>query len=373
MKQSKPTRERLYEQWRILNFQNWPSEIVKKLGEPPSGASCIGSEYSESYPKNRLWPLIKWAFISYITDIYSTVAGRHFKGKICFLDATAGPGISEIVVGDKSHYFFTSPLIPLLTPTMGITRVITQPKRKQPRPFYKIFLYDLDTDVVRYLKGAVREVANKLTSMGFAPCTGGTSWESCIVVSKEDANRVVREMLDNKSDNEKECLHWLVVLDPCGMEIDWSTIVKVVTSGKADLIFNYMHAAIRRQIPDACSKRNHRADKFFPERWRDVVCNSGDRVGEKAYEFYKGELTRLDQSKEVIDVIIRGDERGMWQYRLLYVTKKSKEGERSFIEGVRRAKELIEGLNYNALASLVKSYLGIVVPLDIHTNSGLLG
>jgi len=126
------------------------------------------------------WTAIKLAIIAYYQDVYTIIAREHF-GKICYVDAFAGPGLVKIKEYDKLLY--GSPILAILVP-------------RQNKKFDKLFFIELDSNKARILRGIV----DYLTQNGF--------------INKNQVSIICQDMNSiNYNSLLKECDHSLVFLE----------------------------------------------------------------------------------------------------------------------------------------------------------------
>jgi three-Cys-motif partner protein len=264
------------------------------------------------FPEAKPYVALKETLVAYYTGTFSNaIKQRRNEGDICYLDATAGAGINIVNVGNKTYPVFGTSLIGMVMPTYGLRKLLNI-SYDRLNPFDWIVAVESNQESALMLEKIARITAGKLGDMGYAVPK--------FKVYKKDFNQAVDTIFKHYS----RCAHWLVVVDPYGAEIKWETVRKVLDTGKADVIFNFMCGALRRQVPHACGRRDHAFDKFLGGReWRSAICGLDGEVGERLYEYFE-RLVR-GRGYEVYPVSVEREE-FEWHYHIMVLLRQREGG-----------------------------------------------
>lgn len=147
-----------------------------------------------------------------------------------------------------------------------------------------------------------------------------------------DCNVLVDQIVTELRHDEDRSLN-LAFLDPEGLELKWTTVAKLASIRRMDLIINYPEGGLNRFLSQAVSSSRETAvDGFFGNReWR-VIYQESEAHGEanihwRLIEFYKKRLQTLGYQEvlrgdEVGDApLIRNVEKNAPLYRLLFASK----------------------------------------------------
>ena len=157
-----------------------------------------------------------------------------------------------------------------------------------------------------------------------------------------DCNVVVDQIVSNLRATENQSLN-LAFLDPAGLELTWSTVAKLASIRRMDIIINYPEGGLNRYMRQANQAAcNTVVDAFFGTReWRAIY----DRRQTSQYRRVHRELLDLYRSKlaDVGYVDIRQSEEPLMRnvvrraplYRLLFASKHEL-GERFWREVTQR-------------------------------------
>ncbi len=148
----------------------------------------------------------------------------------------------------------------------------------------------------------------------------------------DDCNQVVDSIIDQLKPNEHRSLN-LAFLDPEGLEVQWSTVAKLASIRRMDLIINYPQGGLHRNMPIAIEQEGEsKIDIFFGTReWRQIYSewqiSRGAGLHRQLIDIYLGKLKELGY-KEVLsddevgdEPLIRNLKRRAPLYRLLFASK----------------------------------------------------
>jgi three-Cys-motif partner protein len=118
----------------------------------------------------------------------------------------------------------------------------------------------------------------------------------------------------------------LAFLDPEGLELDWETVLKLVSLKRTDIVINFSTGGLKRTAEQALSmsRGEARADKFFgTSDWRDIPRRpDGSMPVHEWIEFYKQRLTDKTGGEYQWGTSISvKNRRGVEMYRLLFASK----------------------------------------------------
>ncbi|RFA94619.1 three-Cys-motif partner protein TcmP [Pyrobaculum aerophilum] len=310
------------------------------------------------YHINGVYPAIKEIMIAVYVGTYTTaIQGmkRNKKdvnrAKPCYLDMTAGTGFIKLTHGDKSFLLFGSATIGLLAPTYFQKELRN---RKKIYPFYKAIFIEYDKSKYMVLKNIIEDVCEKLHELNL-PCP-----EYHLIFG--DANTLAKDVI-NKHD---DCDHWLVVIDPEGMEISWKTLKALLDTRKVDVIFNYMCAAIRRQLRHACQAKHHAFHQFFGNTNWESLCNNNneDYIGEKLHEIYIQSIRELGYYVKTASVF--ANRLFDWHYHLDVIVKKENP---PWLRGFEEYSRFLENLKESGLVNILLSNTLSDYIYPTHTNT----
>ncbi|MEL9990120.1 MAG: hypothetical protein QXP98_02825 [Thermoproteus sp.] len=291
------------------------------------------------YRTNHLYPLLKYALVAVYTGTYATaIKELREKGEVCYLDATAGSGITIIDYNGSEIPVFGTGIIGLIMPTYGLHKLgkVKERDKAKSLKFNKAIFFEIDNKKRNLLKKLHSEVCETLKYHGY------------------DCPEIKYNTDINYFDpDEYNCVHWLIVIDPEGAEINWSTMKKFL-SLKADIIYNYMCAALRRQIDIQCENIGRRFDEYFPSDWRTLCDKRSDdeKIGEELYNFYKSKIVEL--GKNVYDASVFGDVFD-WHYHLMLILRRRGLKKHPWVERFEEYKTYIEILREEGLKKLLGS------------------
>ena len=288
---------------------------------------------------DHLYPLLKYTLVAVYTGTYAIAIKRlRERGNICYLDATAGSGITIINYRKSEIPIFGTGVIGLIMPTYGLHKLkIKKIDKVNSLKFNKAIFFEIDEDKRNLLKKLHSEVCKTLRRSGY------------------DCPEIKYDSDVNHFDPAKyDCAHWLIVIDPEGADIHWSTMQKFL-SLNADIIYNYMCASLRRQVDFQCKNIGGAFDKYFPKGWR-TLCNkrsSVEKIGEELYNFYKSKIVEL--GKDIYDASVFGDMFD-WHYHLMLILRRGGLKKHPWVERFEEYKTYIEMLGEEGLKELLGSY-----------------
>jgi len=147
-----------------------------------------------------------------------------------------------------------------------------------------------------------------------------------------DCNQVVELIVEQLKVNEGRSLN-LAFLDPEGLELQWTTIARLASVRRMDLIINYPQGGLNRFMPVAIEQEGETlVDTFFGSHdWRPIHTEyqKGGQIGLHRHliDLYMGRLRTLGyvevrRDEEVGDEpLIRNARRRAPLYRLLFASK----------------------------------------------------
>ena len=220
-----------------------------------------------------------------------------------YIDLQAGPG--KVEIRKPREIVFGSPLIAL----------------NAPRSFTNYWLVDLDTENINALEHR----------------TAQSERSSKVKIICGDCNIVVDGIVEKikAMDNVYRAGIWsslnLAFLDPEGLELGWSTVEKLASVNRMDLIINFSTSGFTRNVRRALESGNTETiDRFFGTvEWKEVYCSvrheDVSRVRRVMIDFYKGRLADLGYI-HIIDELARDElvvknSKSVQQYTLFVASK----------------------------------------------------
>jgi three-Cys-motif partner protein len=155
-----------------------------------------------------------------------------------------------------------------------------------------------------------------------------------------DANQKVIDIVEDIEQTDKvfikgvgSCLN-LAVLDPEGLELEWTTVEALGKMKTMDLIIHYSQNGLTRNLEKYVSlSEDTIIDRFFGDReWRVVYKNSLSKketvgIHRMLVDYYKSKLVKMgyivinDQQQTVREPLIRNTEKNAPLYRLIFASK----------------------------------------------------
>jgi three-Cys-motif partner protein len=185
------------------------------------------------------WAEQKLDYLARYIDVFETSMKSKWPTRN-YVDLMAGPGKNQIRGTNK--VFLGSPLLALAT----------------KHPFTRYFFVDLDPNNTDALRS---RCAVSIYSQRVRIETG-------------DCNQLVDRIVTELKQNERLSLN-LAFLDPEGFELQWTTVAKLASIKRMDLIINYPEGGLNRYMRIAyASPEQTDVDRFFGERqWRKIYEN----------------------------------------------------------------------------------------------------
>jgi three-Cys-motif partner protein len=216
-----------------------------------------------------------------------------------YIDLFAGPG-KNIVEGTK-QVFLGSPLIALTTcyPFTGYYFVNTDP---------------METEALKQRCSA-------------------SPFSDSINIYNGNANQIVDIIVGRIRQYSPKSLN-LAFLDPFGLELEWTTVAKLGSLQRCDLLIHYSQQGFSRYIRKAFETETEtRIDRFFgTSAWRDIFarwCQAPQKRGlhRELIDFYKERLLSLGYKEDkpplekLNEPLIRNKKRNTPLYRLIFASK----------------------------------------------------
>jgi three-Cys-motif partner protein len=226
-----------------------------------------------------------------------------------YIDLFSGPG--KCVIRGTNEHLLGSPLLSLNT----------------QYPFTDYYFCDLDQQNIDCLKE--RAQVSKVSQNHIHYLAG-------------DANRNVMEVTCDIERIDKvfvkglgSCLN-LALLDPEGLELEWTTVEALGKMKTMDLIIHYSQNGLTRNLDKYLDSNDDTIiDKFFGDRrWRNVYKDSLSKQETSGkhrmlIDYYKTNLSKMgyvvinDQQQTTREPLIRNTERKAPLYRLIFASKHS--------------------------------------------------
>lgn len=220
-----------------------------------------------------------------------------------YIDLQAGPG--KVKIRQPNEIVLGSPLIAL----------------KAPRNFTNYWFVELEGENVRALKQR----------------TNSSERKSNVRIICGDCNVVVDDIVKYITGVDEDYREgkWsslnLAFLDPEGLELEWSTVEKLASVNRMDLIINFSTSGFTRNVEKALESGNTETiDRFFgttewQKTYRKVRHEDGNRIRRAMIDFYKRRLADLDYlhvSDDLYpDELVVKNSKGVQQYTLLFISK----------------------------------------------------
>ena len=244
------------------------------------------------------WTAIKLDYLARYIDIFETAMRKQWKHRN-FIDLFSGSGKNRIKKSNK---------ILLGSPLLAITTTY---------PFTGYFFVDSSPEKTKSLEQR---------------CSAYLFPEN-INIFTGDCNKVVERVVDLLKPNQNHSLN-LAFLDPQGFELEWSTLAKLASIKRMDLIIYYPQMGFTRYLNEAfLTKGPNAVDKFFGgDEWRIIyeeVKHKGKKgLDRRLIDLYKNKLnllgyTEVFRGNEGIgeEPLIRNQSRNTPLYRLLFASK----------------------------------------------------
>jgi three-Cys-motif partner protein len=230
-----------------------------------------------------------------------------------YIDLMAGPGKNRIP--GSSEVFLGSPLLALTT----------------RHPFTGYFFVDLEA---------------KNTAALQTRCNMSI-YSRRVNIKTGDCNQMIDKVIVRLKQNERNSLN-LAFLDPEGFELQWTTVARLASVQRMDLIINYPQGGLNRFIRQAYASDGQTViDLFFGGReWRKyyedwLTKRAGTSLHRLLINYYKGKLRDLGYkqvfagSDAVEDEPLMRNTKSAPLYRLLFASKHDR-GYEFWLKVIRR-------------------------------------
>jgi|LJSS01.1.fsa_nt_gb three-Cys-motif partner protein len=229
---------------RKKDIKDWWSDHIKELTEL-NGINIKQLLTNDVHPYERgedaYHTIKKLVIYKYYIDIYTTIIKEHYTN-FYYFDLFAGSGVVEVTLGSGNKvYLYGSALISVL----------------KPRPEYKFKKYifiENNQKRANTLKILLNNIKNSYENYK------DLDYE----VIQDDMNNINRYI--NFFD---KCDHALVVVDPEGLEPNWSTISGILTKKRVDMLFTFMTKSIPRVLGGADDNQANK-DKLMRFLGKDI-------------------------------------------------------------------------------------------------------
>jgi three-Cys-motif partner protein len=219
---------------RKKDIKDWWSDHIKELTELNGiNIKQLLTNDVHPYEKEDAYHTIKKLVIyKYYIDIYTTIIKKHYTN-FYYFDLFAGSGVVEIKLGsDNKVDLYGSALISVLKP---------RPEDK----FKKYIFVETNQDRADTLEMLLNKIKNSHENYK----------DLDYKVIRDDMNNINRYI-----NFFNECDHALVVVDPEGLQPNWSTISGILKAKKrVDMLFTFMTDEISRVLGSA--KKHNQANK----------------------------------------------------------------------------------------------------------------
>lgn len=253
------------------------------------------------------WVAEKLHYLQRYFQVFSTSMRNKPWRNIRYIDLFAGPG--KCLARDTSTIYLGSPLLALTTAHL----------------FTDYIFVDLDASNINTL------------STRCAPRANQTNINYRVGDSNQVVHEIAREIAarDDAFIPDRWCSLNLAVLDPEGLELEWSSIEALAKIKKMDLIIHYSQFGLTRNMENMyCAPADTTIDRFFGDRkWREIYAQgrqtdkSSAAIHRQLIDYYKTKLTVLGY-KDVRasyefepEPIVRNSQRNAPLYRLLFASK----------------------------------------------------
>lgn len=246
--------------------------------------------------RSHIWATVKLDYLSRYINVFETSMRKKWPIRN-YIDLLAGPGKNLIMETEQT--VLGSPLIALTT----------------EHPFTGYYFVDANAHNVAALTER---------------CSASMEREHTYIFAG-DCNVMVNSIVTALQADEMRSLN-LAFLDPEGLELQWTTVARLASIRKMDLIINYPEGGLNRYMRKAVSMNTTTSvDSFFGGReWRDIYLkyqrSSRTPLHRDLLDLYKGNLRGLGYQE-----VVRGDEIGDEplmrnkkrgpQYRLIFASK----------------------------------------------------
>lgn len=260
--------------------------LQSKFGRLIDMTEVVAKEYPGEYlePEYGFWSIKKEIALMYWIWPFLKIAKEYFRA-FYYIDLFAGSGLMKA----GADFFVGSPIVAIGS---------TLPDSK----FSQYICFDTDERRITALEKRTTIAAEYF----------GTGKP---IILNEDCNEGIDRILAEYCPGEKAC--YLAFVDPQGItDLRWSTLQKLLTHCKGDLIINFPTSGVNRNLPNTdCLKA---LTEFFGDvGWREI---SGDI--EAIVEYYKNKvaLVRVDGRPRMVNSFPVLDENNRRLYDLIFAT-----------------------------------------------------
>ncbi len=252
-----------------------------------------GLEMRETGP----WVCDKYYYLQRYIHIFETSMREKWENRT-YIDLFSGPG--KCLDSKSNKVFIGSPLIALTT----------------KYPFTKYYFVDINEELISSLlqRCSYSSIKNRIVTY--------------VGDSNEKVDKIINQIQQVQGLN-------LALLDPEGFELKWTTIIKLASINRMDLIIYYPQMGINREMPKEIENIGEtKIDLFFGgTEWRDIYrsyINKEDIfLHRNLLDLYKQKLQSIGyQEAKSIDepenepLIVNSQEAPL--YRLIFASKHAK-------------------------------------------------
>jgi three-Cys-motif partner protein len=253
------------------------------------------------------WVKEKLFYVQRYVDTFEIAMRNRSWRQRNFIDLFSGPG--KCMIRGTNEYLLGSPLLSLNT----------------QYPFTDYYFGDLDQQNIDWL--TQRANMSKVPQNHIHYLAGDANQKvQDVVHDVEQVDRVFKKGLGS-------CLN-LALLDPEGLELEWSTVEALGKMKTMDLIIHYSQNGLTRNLDKYLDVNNDTIiDRFFGDRhWRSVYKDALSKqetsgVHRMLIDYYKSKLSKMgyvvinDQQETAREPLIRNTERNAPLYRLIFASK----------------------------------------------------
>ncbi len=253
------------------------------------------------------WVKEKLFYVQRYIDTFETAMRKTSWRQRNYIDLFSGPG--KCAIRGTNEHLLGSPLLSLNT----------------QYPFTDYYFGDLDQQNIDYLKE--RAKTSNVPQNHIHYLTG-------------DANQKVQDVIHDIELADRvfikgvgSCLN-LALLDPEGLELEWSTVEALGKMRTMDLIIHYSQNGLTRNLDKYLNSDSETViDRFFGDRqWRNVYKDALSKkettgIHRMLIDYYKSNLGKMgyivinDHQQTAREPLIRNTERNAPLYRLIFASK----------------------------------------------------